>query len=161
MVAGMLNSAFEQPNRPAVQRQFREVCAALEGKFPDALALLEAADTDLLAFTAFPTERWKQIRSNNPIERRSKEIGRHTDVVGIFPDRTSAIRLVRVVLAEQQEEWACGRQYMSAELLAKARLTIIDGGDPLTGEEAQKLTAAQSPDPGSRGGALAHTRRGP
>ena len=143
MVAGMLKSVFEQPNRPAVHRQFREVCAALEGKFPDALALLEAAETDLLAFTAFPTEHWKQIRSNNPQERQNKEIRRRTDVVGIFPDRTAVIRLVGAVLAEQHEEWACGRRYMSAESLAKARLTVIDGGDPLAEEEVQQLTAAQ------------------
>jgi putative transposase len=134
MVAGMLKSVFEQPDRPAVHRQFREVCAALEGKFDDALELLEAAETDVLAFTAFPTEHWKQIRSNNPQERQNKEIRRRTDVVGIFPDRTSVIRLVGAVLAEQHEEWACGRRYMSAESLAKARLTVINGADPLAEE---------------------------
>jgi len=143
MVAGMLKSVFEQPDRPAVHRQFREVCAALEGKFPDALALLEAAETDVLAFTAFPTEHWKQIRSNNPQERQNKEIRRRTDVVGIFPDRASVIRLVGAVLAEQHEEWACGRRYMSAESLAKARLTVIDGGDPLAEEVTPQLEAAQ------------------
>jgi transposase-like protein len=143
MVAGMLKSVFEQPDSPAVHRQFREVCAALEGMFDDALALLEAAETDVLAFTAFPVEHWKQIRSNNPQERQNKEIRRRTDVVGIFPDRTSVLRLVGAVLAEQHEEWACGRRYMSAESLAKARLTVINGGDPLAEEVTPQLTAAQ------------------
>jgi transposase-like protein len=143
MVAGMLKSVFEQPDADAVHRQYREVCAALEGKFPDALALLEAAETDVLAFTAFPVEHWKQIRSNNPQERQNKEIRRRTDVVGIFPDRTSVIRLVGAVLAEQHEEWACGRRYMSVESLAKARVAVINGGDPLTEQEVHQLTAAQ------------------
>jgi transposase-like protein len=143
MVAGMLKSVFEQPDAEAVHRQFREVCAALDGKFSEALALLEDAETDVLAFTAFPVEHWRQIRSNNPQERQNKEIRRRTDVVGIFPDRTSVIRLVGAVLAEQHEEWACGRRYMSIESLAKARIAVIAGGDPLAEEqEVRELVAA-------------------
>jgi transposase-like protein len=143
MVAGMLKSVFEQPDAEAVHRQFREVCAALDGKFSEALALLEDAETDVLAFTAFPVEHWRQIRSNNPQERQNKEIRRRTDVVGIFPDRTSVIRLVGAVLAEQHEEWACGRRYMSIESLAKARIAVIAGGDPLAEEqEVRELAAA-------------------
>jgi transposase-like protein len=143
MVAGMLKSVFEQPDAEAVHRQFREVCAALDGKFSEALALLEDAETDVLAFTAFPVEHWRQIRSNNPQERQNKEIRRRTDVVGIFPDRTSVIRLVGAVLAEQHEEWACGRRYMSIESLAKARIAVIAGGDPLAEEqEVRELAVA-------------------
>lgn len=141
MVAGMLRSVFEQPDAPSVHRQYRELCTALEGKFPEALALLEAAETDVLAFTAFPVEHWSKIRSNNPQERQNKEIRRRTDVVGIFPDRPSVIRLVGAVLAEQNDEWACARRYMSAESLAKARMRVIDGGDPLAIDEPATSTA--------------------
>ena len=141
MVAGMLRSVFEQPDAPAVHRQYRELCAALDGKFPEALALLEAAETDVLAFTAFPIEHWSKIRSNNPQERQNKEIRRRTDVVGIFPDRPSVIRLVGAVLAEQNDEWACARRYMSAESLTKARMRLIDGGDPLAIDEPDTSTA--------------------
>jgi transposase-like protein len=142
MVAGMLKSVFEQPDAESVRRQYREVCAALDGKFDDALALLEDAETDVLAFSPFPVEHWKQIRSNNPQERQNKEIRRRTDVVGIFPDRASVIRLVGAVLAEQHEEWACGRRYMSAESLGKARLTVITGGHPPTEEVTHQLATA-------------------
>lgn len=140
MVAGMLRSVFEQPDAPSVHRQYRELCNALEGKFPEALALLEAAETDVLSFTAFPIEHWSKIRSNNPQERQNKEIRRRTDVVGIFPDRPSVIRLVGAVLAEQNDEWACARRYMSAESLAKARMRVIDGGDPLAIDEPATST---------------------
>lgn len=118
-VATLLRSVFDQPDAATVGEQFDRVEAQLRERFPAVADYLADARTDLLAFTAFPVEHWTKIRSNNPQERLNKEIRRRTDVVGIFPDRASVIRLIGAVLAEQHDEWSVGRRYLSAESLAK------------------------------------------
>ncbi|MBA3737937.1 MAG: IS256 family transposase [Actinobacteria bacterium] len=126
-VATLVRSIFAQPDAAAVSAQFARVVDQLAERFPAAAEMLADAGPDILAFTAFPQTQWKQIWSNNPQERLNKEIRRRTDVVGIFPNRAAAIRLVGMVLAEQHDEWQVVRRYMSAESLAKARLEVIEG----------------------------------
>jgi putative transposase len=128
-VATMVRTIFDQPDAASARAQFGRVVEAIEAKFPDAATHLDDAQEDLLAFAAFPHEIWRQIWSNNPQERLNKEIRRRTDVVGIFPNRASIIRLVGAVLAEQTDEWTEQRRYMGIEILAKARLTLIDTQD--------------------------------
>ena len=120
-VATLLRTVFEQPDAHAVRAQMASVIAALDEKFPKAAEHLEAAREDLLAFTVYPREVWRQIWSNNPQERLNKEIRRRTDVVGIFPDRDAILRLVGAVLAEQSDEWTEQRRYMGIEVLAACR----------------------------------------
>jgi transposase-like protein len=127
MVATLVRTIFAQPDAASVWDQHARVVDQLNERFTSAAELLADAAEDVLAFTAFPKEHWKQIWSNNPQERLNKELRRRTDVVGIFPDRAAVIRLVGAVLAEQHDEWAVVRRYMSSESLTKARLHIIDG----------------------------------
>jgi transposase-like protein len=124
-VATQVRTIFDQADATAVHAQFDRVVTALADNYPDAAEHLADAREDLLVFTAYPRELWRQIWSNNPQERLNKEIRRRTDVVGIFPGRPSLIRLIGAVLAEQSDEWTEGRRYMSLELLAKSRIRIV------------------------------------
>jgi transposase-like protein len=125
-VATMVRTIFAQPDADTVHEQHRRIVDQLETRFPEAAALLAEAGPDLLAFTGFPKEHWRQLWSNNSLERLNKEIRRRTDVVGIFPDRASIVRLVGAVLAEQNDEWQVARRYMSAESIAKALADPVD-----------------------------------
>ena len=119
-VATLVRSIFAQPDADSAHNQFDQVLEHLETRFPDAAELLANAREELLAFTAFPKAVWRQIWSNNPLERLNKEVRRRTDVVGIFPNRSALIRLVGALLAEQNDEWAIARRYMSLEVIAEA-----------------------------------------
>ncbi len=117
----MVRTIFAQPDAQTVHEQHRRIVDQLEQRFPEAAALLEEAAPDLLAFTALPKEHWRQLWSNNSLERLNKEIRRRTDIVGIFPDRAAIVRLVGALLAEQNDELAvASRRYMSVESIAKA-----------------------------------------
>jgi transposase-like protein len=120
-VTTMVRTIFAQPEADAVHEQHRRIVDQLATRFPEAAQLLDEATADLLAFTAFPKEHWRQLWSNNSLERLNKEIRRRSDVVGIVPDRASIVRLVGAVLAEQNDEWAvASSRYLSIESLAKA-----------------------------------------
>jgi putative transposase len=120
-VRTLLHSVYDQPDAESVGAQYDRIIDALVDKLPKVAEHLENARADLLAFTAFPKQIWRQIWSNNPQERLNKEIRRRTDVVGIFPDRGALIRLVGAVLAEQHDEWAESRRYFGLDVLSKSR----------------------------------------
>lgn len=140
MVAGLVRTIFEQPDKENVRTQFDIVLQKLLEQFPDAAQLLSDAEEEILAFSELPKEHWKQIWSNNPQERLNKEVRRRTDVVGIFPNRAALIRLVGALLSEQNDEWQVCRRYMSPESLKQARLRVIEGEKTLeTKENMQQL----------------------
>ena len=136
-VATMVRTIFAQPDAQTVHEQHARIVEQLRTRFPEAAELLDEAAADLLAFTSFPKEHWRQVWSNNSLERLNKEIRRRTDVVGIFSDRAAIIRLVGAVLAEQNDEWAVARRYMSAESIAKALAEPVDES-----EEVMTIAAA-------------------
>jgi len=139
-VKAMLHSIYDQPDAEAVHAQFDRVVEALTEKLPKVAEHLETARADILAFTVFPQEIWRQIWSNNPAERLNREIRRRTDVVGIFPDRNSAIRLIGAVLAEQHDDWVEGRRYLGLDVLARSRTTLTQTTE--TTEQKGDLTPA-------------------
>ena len=120
MVAAMVRTIFVHPDKPAALMQLNKVAETLPSRFPQAATALRDRADDLLAFMSFPAEHWRQIYSTNPLERLNREMGRRTDVVGIFPNRPAALRLAGAVLMEQHDEWlAAPRRYFSQDSMAK------------------------------------------
>jgi transposase-like protein len=140
-VKALLHSVYDQPDAAAVHAQFDRIVDSLTDKLPQVANHLDEARADILAFTSYPKELWRQVWSNNPNERLNREIRRRTDVVGIFPDRLSAIRLIGAVLAEQHDEWAEGRRYLGLEILARSRLTMINNDSPKGDQTLPALSA--------------------
>jgi putative transposase len=115
LVATLVRMIFAQPDAELTRAQHARVVEQLAARWPAAAELLQTAEPDLLAFTHFPKEHWRQIWSNNPQERLNRELKRRTDVVGIFPNRDAIVRLVGAVLAEQHDEWVVVRRYMTID----------------------------------------------
>jgi putative transposase len=135
-VKALLHSVYDQPDTDAVEAQFDRVLEALHEKLPTVAEHLEAARADILAFTVFPKDVWRQIWSNNPNERLNREIRRRTDVVGIFPNRDAITRLIGAVLAEQHDEWAEQRRYLGLDLITRCRAVL----NPQKSEEVTTTT---------------------
>jgi putative transposase len=121
-VGTLVRSIFAQPSPAEVAAQLARVVEQLQENpaLAEAAVMLEEAGPDITAFASFPACHWRQIWSNNPQERLNREIRRRTDVVGIFPNRGSVIRLVGAVLSEQHDEWQVARRYMSIESITAA-----------------------------------------
>jgi transposase-like protein len=124
LVAAALREIFNAEDRSQAKQRAGQVLNRLATIAPKVCELLEDAEDDLVAFYAFPREHWTKLRSTNPLERVNREIARRSDVVGIFPNDASVIRLAGALLIEQNDEWLVSRRYLSVESMA---LTLESG----------------------------------
>jgi putative transposase len=118
-VAAAIRTIFTQPDQEAARLQLRELARAMEDRWPRAAATLASGEEEVLTYMSFPMEHWSRIYSTNPLERVIREVRRRTDVVGIFPNAPSALRLVGSVLIEVHDEWQVGRRYFSMASMHK------------------------------------------
>ena len=119
VVAAAFRSIFALGSVAEVLARWDEVADMLDTKFPKAATSMREAKTDVIAFTTFPKSHWRKIWSNNPLKRLNKEVKRRSNVVGIFPNDKAALRLIGAVLADQHEEWAIARRYMTDTSMAE------------------------------------------
>jgi putative transposase len=139
MVAALLRPIFNADTGDLARQLVGDALNRLTKPLPKVAAQLEEAEEDLLAFYAFPVDHWPKLRSTNPLERVNREIGRRTDVVGIFPNDRALLRLAASVVIEQNDEWLVGKRYLSIHSLEEL---LNDEKEDKTREEARELTAA-------------------
>ena len=133
LVGAAIRPIFRANNLEEARRLLAETVTHLEARVPKVARLLEDAEADLLAFYGFPAAHRSKLRSTNPLERVNREIGRRTDVVGVFPNDDALLRLAGSLLIEQNNEWLVSRRYLSQASMAE--LTTTDSAS--TGKELQ------------------------
>jgi putative transposase len=139
MVAATVRTVFAQPDPTSTRDQLRLVADSFRERYPAVSDLLLEAEADVTAYASFPQPHWKKIWSTNPLERLMREIKRRADVVGIFPDDNSILRLVGSVLSEQHDEWqVTDRRYLGEESMAHIHTMSQDQPD----KEVNQLPAA-------------------
>jgi len=137
MISAAIRGIFGATSGEEARERFAEVVDRLEPTAPKVAQLLEDAEADLLGFYALPREHWSKLRSTNPLERVNREIGRRTDVVGIFPNDAALIRLAGAMLIEQNDEWLVSRRYLSQESLS----AVLDRDDHTPEKEIKEVSA--------------------
>jgi len=144
LVSAALRELFQAESGEQARERLGQVIERLEPTVAKVCRHLEDAEEDLLAFYAFPQLHWPKLRSTNPLERVNREIGRRSDVVGIFPNDASVIRLAGALLIEQNDEWLISRRYLSIESMAilDAAKDQDDHTHKNEGEEVIALNAA-------------------
>jgi putative transposase len=144
LVATAIRQIFAAQSHDEGRLVLAEVAERLERPAPKVAGLLLDAEDDLLAFLRFPRDHWTKLRSTNPLERVNREIGRRSDVIGIYPNDQALIRLAGALLLEQSDEWLVGRRYLSQESLAAidAQTTIQPHHQEDKNKETHELTAA-------------------
>ena len=139
LVSAALREVFNAPDQAQARERVGTVIARLEPIAPKVARLLEDAEEDLIAFYAFPAAHWTKLRSTNPLERVNREIGRRSDVVGIFPNDAAAIRLAGALLIEQNDEWLVGRRYLSEESMRLVLCATTDQDTHPTKEDQEEV----------------------
>jgi transposase-like protein len=142
LLGALIRPIFNADSLAQARDRLSEAVAHLDGRLSKIASMLEDAETDILAFYAFPPSHWRKLRSTNPLERFNREVGRRTDVVGIFPDDRSLIRLAGMLCIEQNDEWLVGRGYLSAESISMCLAGPADHIDKEIKEETAQLQAA-------------------
>ena len=141
LLAALIRPIFNADKLEQARDRLSEAVAHLDGRLGKVATMLEDAEPDILAFYAFPSSHWRKLRSTNPLERFNREVGRRTDVVGIFPDDRSLIRLAGMLCIEQNDEWLVGRGYLSAESISLVLAGPDDHTDKKEREEVAQLQA--------------------
>jgi transposase-like protein len=126
VVSAAIRQAFNQPDQKGAVEVWRHVADQLRPRWPKLAALMDESEGDVLAYMAFPAQHRSKLHSTNPLERLNKEVKRRADVVGIFPNEESILRLIGAVLFEQNDDWQSQHRYMIVEAFSQIDTAQID-----------------------------------
>jgi putative transposase len=141
LVSAALREVFNAEDQDQARERVGHVLERLQPVAPKVCGLLEDAEEDLIAFYLLPSEHYSKLRSTNPLERVNKEIGRRSDVVGIFPNDQAVIRLAGALLSEQNDEWLVQRRYLSVESMALVLADRQNEAGSLERQQDKEVTA--------------------
>ena len=130
VVAAALRQPFLQPDAEAASQTWRQVADQLRPRWPKLADLMDQAEHDVLAYLTFPPQHRTKLHSTNPLERLNREVKRRADVVGIFPNEASIVRLIGAVLLEQNDEWQLMHRYMQVEAMAELLIPAAEPNQP-------------------------------
>ena len=136
VVAAAIRQAFEQPDYKHAVEAWRHVANQLRVRWSKLAELMDQSEVDVLAYMSFPRQHRTKLHSTNPIERLNKEVKRRSDVVGIFPNEASIMRLIGAVLLEQNDEWQTQNRYMQVEAFDQIDKEEVDPILTLTAKAA-------------------------
>lgn len=126
VVSAAIRQAFNQPDHKGAVEVWRHVADQLRPRWPKLATLMDESEADVLAYMAFPAQHRTKLHSTNPLERLNKEVKRRADVVGIFPNKESILRLIGAVLFEQNDDWQSQHRYMMVEAFSQIDTAQID-----------------------------------
>ena len=136
VVAAAIRQAFSQPDREQAGATWRHVADQIRGRWPKLATLMDESDHDVLAYMAFPAQHGTKLHSTNPLERLNKEVKRRADIVGIFPNEESIVRLIGAVLLEANDEWQLQHRYMQVEAMTELEAPPTDAQNMITSTKA-------------------------
>jgi putative transposase len=130
MVAAALRQAFQQPDDAAARTALLHVAEMMRARWPKLAAFIIDSEADVLAYMTFPSQHRTKLHSTNPVERLNKEVKRRADVVGIFPNEESIVRLIGAVLLEANDDWQLQHRYMQIEGMVELTVPLTES--PMT-----------------------------
>lgn len=98
-----------------------DLAAEVGEEHPELADWLEVEGQETLSCFHFPAVHRKRIRTTNGNERVNQELKRRSQVVRIFPNLESVLRLASALLKEWHEDWVTGRRYLRMEPLVEQR----------------------------------------
>ena len=96
----------------AVYKEFKRLSGELEKSYPKLSSLIDDGIDDVLTYLQFPEAHHRKIHSTNLIGRLNREIKRRARAVSLFPNDQTILRLVTMLLIEQDDEWSSGYRYL-------------------------------------------------